>query len=127
MTVNHGPELAQKTVSTGYTIVAPLQSLLWGRCEHGKQAHCVCAVLVFSGLWIYTVVLRFRHLSDAATDDFFSGARLNCLEGFAFGIALNSDFIGVQPLFAAAIVFLKRLSQDHALIEQGFERFIAVN
>ena len=60
-----------------------------GRCEHGKQAHCVGAVLVDSGLWIDTIIFRFDILVMPPLMPLSPVAVSTRLEGFAFGIPLN--------------------------------------
>src|SRR5690625_4172084 len=47
------------------TRVRPFKGLLWWAGKHDKEASCIGTVLINDCLWIYAIVFRFGHGSNA--------------------------------------------------------------
>ena len=66
--VHSFPHPLQETERTFHATVRPFQLLVRGGSEHHEQASGIGTELVYDGLGIDAVVLRFRHLLGAAND-----------------------------------------------------------
>src|SRR5690554_524337 len=104
MAVDLAPQALEEAVGAFHAGVRPLQGLLGGRCEHGKQAHGVGAVLVDQFLRVHAIVLGLGHLLLGARNDRLAVGNQHGSGDTALVIPLHADFLGAVPGLLAGLV-----------------------
>ncbi|ABA48399.1 hypothetical protein BURPS1710b_3452 [Burkholderia pseudomallei 1710b] len=118
------PHAAQKAARAVDARAGPLELLLGRRREHREKARGVGAVMVDQHLRIDAVVLRLRHLLDAAELDRLPVRFQHRADGAALVVERHGHVGRVVPgLLARRVLAVERLVEHHPLREQVLRRF----
>ena len=123
--VTIGPQAPQEARRTLNAAIGIHGALLGRACEHGKEAHRVRAVANHDLARFDDIVLRFRHLLDAAEHHRRTVAARDGPDRLAALVVLHVHFARIEPARAPGLLLaIEALIQQHALCEEPRERLI---